>query len=78
MALPGQLIAWLQGVSELHNHEESFWLFTHTLADFTADFWKPVYPYDHKSPNLRPAHAPLLPLTPNHPSLITPLVPSDK
>ena len=46
--LPGQLIAWLQGVSELHNQEESFWLCTHALADFTADFWKPVYPYDHK------------------------------
>jgi len=57
-ALLGQLIAWLQGVSELYNHEESFWLFTHTLADFTTDFWKPVYPYDHKSPNLRPAPSP--------------------
>ena len=67
MALPGQLIAWLQGVSKLHNQEESFWLFIHTLTDFVGNFWKPIYPYNHKSPNLRPAYAPLLPLTPNHP-----------
>ena len=76
--LPGQLIAWLQGVSKLYNQEESFWLFTHALANFTADFWKPVHPYNHKSPNLRPSHAPLLPLTPNHPSITTSLVPSEQ
>jgi len=77
MALPGQLIAWLQGVSKLHNQEESFWLFTHALANFVDSFWKPVYPsYNHKSPNLWPAHTLPLPLTPNHPLHTTPLVPS--
>ena len=76
-ALPGEVIAWLQVQADLNAQEESFWLFSHALADFVDKFWKPVFPYDHKSPNLRPDRAPPLPLTPNHPSLTTSLVPID-
>jgi len=75
-ALPGEVIAWLEVQADINPPEESFWLFTHALADFVDRFWKPVYPYDHHSPNLRPSHAPKLPLTPNHPLLTTPLVPN--
>jgi len=75
-SLPGQVVAWLQAVANLHIQEESFWLFSYALTDFVDKFWKPVHPYDHRSPNLRPSHTPPLPLTPNHPSNTTPLVPS--
>jgi len=75
-SLPGQVFAWLQEVSNLHIQEESFWLFSHTLADFVDKFRKPVHPYNHCSPNLRPSHTPPQTLTPNHPLHTTPLVPS--
>jgi len=77
-ALPGEVVAWLQEQADIYPQEESFWLFSYALADFVDRFWKPVFPYDYNSPNLRPNHAPRLPLTPNHPSITTPLVPSEQ
>jgi len=58
MALPGEVIAWLQVQADLYPQEESFWLFSHALANFIDKFWKPVFPYDYNSPNLRPDHTP--------------------